>query len=179
MALHTTTKRKYMDGMEKIHVSIYYSNKKKQQSSTGYKTRSWLIPPIQSHKKWEWYYSRATSSIIDTKHIKNKAFFVTQTSRYTFTTAETHTDILVNLPPDSFPVQLITRGTYTIHLLYEHRPRINPTPITWQQHIDQLDAYTKHMLNHVNIIDTNYIDYMRTQPLILCSDGSVHKDTSG
>ena len=52
-------------------------------------------------------------------------------------------------------------------------------PLDWNEHISPLPLYKQIMLRNINIVDENYIDKIKSQPLTLCTDGSVYTSASG
>ena len=52
-------------------------------------------------------------------------------------------------------------------------------PLDWNDHISTLPLYKQLMLRNINMVDENYIDKIKSQPLTLCTDGSVYSTSSG
>ena len=52
-------------------------------------------------------------------------------------------------------------------------------PLDWFDHVASLPQYKQLMLRNINIVDENYIDKIKSQPVTLCTDGSVYSTTSG
>ena len=139
----------------------------------------WMINPTQYYHIRTVYYSpqQNTRYLLRDDHYYLQ--FAQKKGRNKYTVDSVCNETTKQLPSDCLPVDALTETCFNCYIQHQYNMKKEVQPLDWFDHVASLPQYKQLMLRNINIVDENYIDKIKSQPVTLCTDGSVYSTTSG